>query len=195
MDKKSTYKVWRSSFRTANSIHQIWKLQAEWLFHSASIILDKALKAKESIAIIEPPKDIIKKGDSYYDIILDDASMNQALLLIGYGIENLLKGLWVNKNNPNKEQVESDRINSRIATHNLSELAKEIGLDLSEEEISTLNVFREIIEWRGRYPIPLNVTDYANSKREGYSKLLSGFTKTKIPKELNSILEKISNHK
>lgn|GEM_PF-3196846 len=195
MDNKLTYKNWRSSFRTVNSIQKPWFLKAEWLFHSATIILEKAIEARNYIGKGNSPKGTIKKGEPYYETILDYSSMQQALLLIGFSIENLLKGLWIKKHNPDDKIINNDKINSKIITHKLSELANEIGIEFSQEEINTLNVFRELIEWKGRYPIPLNVTDYVNSNHEGYSKLLSGFTKTEMPKELNSILEKISNHK
>jgi len=195
LDNKLTYKNWRSSFRTVNSIQKPWFLKAEWLFHSATIILEKAIEARNYIGKGNSPKGTIKKGEPYYETILDYSSMQQALLLIGFSIENLLKGLWIKKHNPDDKIINNDKINSKIITHKLSELANEIGIEFSQEEINTLNVFRELIEWKGRYPIPLNVTDYVNSNHEGYSKLLSGFTKTEMPKELNSILEKISNHK
>ncbi len=68
-------------------------------------------------------------------------------------------------------------------------LAKILKLNFSKLENDVLDTFREIIEWKGRYPIPLDVDSYKNSDRKTFGKLLNEFSNNEMPKEIESILK------
>jgi len=73
-------------------------------------------------------------------------------LLVGFAIENLLKGLIV-FNDPST--ITSGKI-KRIKTHKITNLIKEISeINLFEEEIEICKKIEEAIPYWGRYPIPL----------------------------------------
>ncbi|MEE9573512.1 MAG: hypothetical protein V3W20_10720, partial [Candidatus Neomarinimicrobiota bacterium] len=73
----------------------------------------------------------------------------------------------------------------------LKNLVNKLNLKFSKLENDVLDTFTELIEWKGRYPIPLNVTSYINSKRNTFAKLLIDFSNNEMPKEIESILKKL----
>ena len=78
--------------------------------------------------------------------------------MIGLAIENLLKGLWIEQNNVTGETLAGDKLPQEMRTHKLNDLVDKLKLNFSELENEVLVIFTELIEWKGRYPIPLNVT-------------------------------------
>lgn len=77
-------------------------------------------------------------------------------LLVGFAIENLLKGLIV-CNDPTT--ITSGKI-KRIKTHKITNLIKQISeINLSEEELEICKIIEEAIPYWGRYPIPLEATN------------------------------------
>lgn len=77
-------------------------------------------------------------------------------LLIGFAIENLLKGFIVFDD---PTTITSGKI-KRIKTHKITNLIKEISyIKLSEEELDICKKIEEAIPYWGRYPIPLEVSD------------------------------------
>ncbi len=89
------YKILRNSFRTVNRTKAPWALQATGLLNSADILLEKGIKAHEFITTHEPPKGVVLPGSKYDKIVNDSISIEHVLFLIGFAIENLLKGLWI----------------------------------------------------------------------------------------------------
>lgn len=77
-------------------------------------------------------------------------------LLVGFAIENLLKGLIVCDD---PTTISSGKI-KRIKTHKITNLIKEIsGIELTEEELNICKTIEEAIPYWGRYPIPLEASD------------------------------------
>jgi hypothetical protein len=77
-------------------------------------------------------------------------------LLVGFAIENLLKGLIVFDD---PSTITSGKI-KRIKTHKITNLIKEINeINLSEEEIEICKKIEEAIPYWGRYPIPLEAAN------------------------------------
>ena len=76
------------------------------------------------------------------------------VLLAGFAIENLLKGLMV-AHDPSL--ISSGRISSHLKSHNLLCLSTRIPqLALSEEETEFCRIAQDAIPYWGRYPIPLS---------------------------------------
>lgn len=68
-------------------------------------------------------------------------------MLMGMSFEALLKGLL----------IESQQVSiSDLATHDLVELAKSLGLSLSKDENKVLTVLTDYVLWAGKYPMPKN---------------------------------------
>jgi hypothetical protein len=87
--------------------------------------------------------------------------VNSALLLLGFGFENLIKGVKVAKD---PTLVDLDGLNIKTwkkveSGHGISSFAKAlITLDSHEEEL--LDRLQEFVVWAGRYPIPLKSERY-----------------------------------
>ncbi len=73
-----------------------------------------------------------------------------ALMLAGFAIENLMKGLLIQKQSPVNEKGRFE-----LDTHDLLKLAKDVGLLLTEDEHRFLEKLGEFLMWTGRYPVPL----------------------------------------
>lgn len=127
------------------------------------------------------------------------------LLLLALCVENLLKGLWCGKNHAAINSVTNQRHlaaladpTSKLTTHNLGEIARATGVDLSASEFDALDALEGIIMWEGRYPTPLTVTDYHKYFQHGgpISKFFAGpsiFTiPLPVPPVIEAIIEKIN---
>lgn len=73
------------------------------------------------------------------------------VLLAGYAVENLVKGLLVAQN---PDHISSGKLKN-IGQHGIVRLAHQLeGISLSEKEHRVCEVFDEAIPYWGRYPIP-----------------------------------------
>lgn len=74
------------------------------------------------------------------------------ILLAGFALENVLKGLII-ANNPSL--ITSGSLDESIKNHKLTELANKINsVTLSREERNILEICQDAIPYWGRYPIP-----------------------------------------
>ncbi|SFJ35842.1 hypothetical protein SAMN04488082_102410 [Desulfomicrobium apsheronum] len=71
-------------------------------------------------------------------------------LLVHLSLENLFKGIWLDKF-PNN--IGFSKLPDALNTHNLIRLAKDIELELSEQEKLVLSKLMELFLGYGRYPI------------------------------------------
>jgi hypothetical protein len=99
--------------------------------------------------------DVAFSGNTWDDIRVVTNWGGPALLLSGYAVENLLKGLRV------KQIVEKGHtplisskapVAVRVWGHNLPELAMSVGLDVKSYDSELLNTLWRNILWAGRYP-------------------------------------------
>jgi hypothetical protein len=84
------------------------------------------------------------------------------VLLLGFGIENLLKGLYAGT--VGRTDVKNLReLTFPNSGHELEPIAKSLteplGIQFSGEEIDLLHVVEHYILWRGRYPSPRGIDD------------------------------------
>ena len=88
------------------------------------------------------------------------------LMLSGFALENLLKGILVAR-----EPTLTDKIVSKkIKHHKLEDLFKLVGIEIDETESVMVERLTESIIWAGRYPIPLLKDDMVLRKRTlGYT--------------------------
>ncbi|MDL4840334.1 HEPN domain-containing protein [Aquibacillus rhizosphaerae] len=125
-----------------------WLSFAEELMHSAEILWkqnDGTIRSEithDKIEVLES-REVSGISRSYF-------------LLVGFAIENLLKGLIVFDD---PTTITSGKI-KRIKTHKITNLIKEISeINLSEEELEICKKIEEAIPYWGRYPIPLEAAN------------------------------------
>jgi hypothetical protein len=76
------------------------------------------------------------------------------LLVLGYCIENLIKGLCIQKEGAFKNNGEF-----RFKNHKLLDLLDKVDIHLSDEEIELTERLEQFIIWAGKYPGPLVYSD------------------------------------
>jgi hypothetical protein len=111
---------------------------------------DEALQAKIDAGQSSfPPED--------YEAMRISTCQDTIMLLLGFSIENYLKGVWVHLNPSLEEDARMlpPQFRDRTA-HDLVAQATYLGLDLDAEENKVLTTLTEFVLWRGRYPVALN---------------------------------------
>lgn len=82
------------------------------------------------------------------------------MMLMGFAVENVLKGLYIAKTPDaiaDPEDVAEGRslLDSRLGGgHRFLQLAGEVGVDLPDEEKKMLDRLEGAVLWRGRHPVP-----------------------------------------
>ncbi|MDQ2166274.1 MULTISPECIES: hypothetical protein [Vibrio] len=97
-------------------------------------------------------RDLFRSARVLWKAMKEDSSLSVSCyatykMLMGMSFEALLKGLLI----ASQEVAISD-----LATHNLVELAKDSGLNLTKNENKIFTVLTDYILWAGKYPIPKN---------------------------------------
>ena len=87
---------------------------------------------------------------------LDSELFGDYMLLSGYALECVLKGLLLARN-PDLVQDEK-KLDTSITTHNLPQLFNNCEIELSEQERQVTDVMTWHIEW-GKYPAPKDLKD------------------------------------
>ncbi len=86
------------------------------------------------------------------------------MLIAGYAIENLLKGVIAKKYLiPSKERPYPDmpkELPPELKSHNLVKLCEKAGLTYNSDEKEYLELLQKYVTWAGRYPIPLEWQDH-----------------------------------
>ena len=118
---------------------------------------DKREEALEGVSEVPP-------GTEEYEVVQNSFLYEQATLLVAFGLENMLKALWAEQRS---EQIkDSESLPRPIQEHDLNDLAQETNLEISSEEDEALEVLTQHSIWAGRYPIPLNASDYVEKHGE-----------------------------
>lgn len=81
----------------------------------------------------------------------DQGLVSVYFLLMGYSIENLLKGILLSQ----KPELFHPKKMKGFNHHDLKMLCDEVGLELQVDEKEWLTKLTAYIEWQGKYPIPL----------------------------------------
>lgn len=131
-----------------------WLDQAEELMDAAEVLWeqkDQGLRveavgtgdnnvAEEGIRLTEEPRKISAVSRPY-------------ILLAGFALENLIKGLLVAQD---PTHINRGQLSSDLKSHRLLALASKVdGLSLNERERRACRVLEDAIPYWGRYPIPL----------------------------------------
>jgi len=127
--------------------------------------IDEALKRKQPSS-----GGHILKGQELEDHLDVITGFSIYLLLTGYAIENLIKGIIYSKTPGKLEEDDKNlRLKKNLVNHKLADLYVEARLANSKDTIDhdikeILDFLEEFITWRGRYNLPLNLQQAKNAK-------------------------------
>jgi hypothetical protein len=153
-----------------------WKLKAQLLLIAAEKIFaayDAAYK-RDLERILAVP--FGQKGGSHtmegeeLEDFLDSQLLPICLLLKGFAVENLIKGIIFSKN-PKLLDDKTLCLDGDITNHDLCDLyAEKAGLAKNKESIDPetkeiLVALEQIIRWQGRYPTPKNIEIFRQMKQ------------------------------
>ena len=140
-----------------------WYYTAETLFRSSEFILGGLQNGPAATRLAE-------NG-------LMDSHYNSYGLLLGYALENILKGLWVSKGGVLVDQQNPGKLVriDGVADHNLLPLARKVGVTLSTGEKDVVNRLSYWITAAGRYPVPLRAVDMKSREVSGRGKVAPGY--------------------
>jgi hypothetical protein len=181
-------KVIKNSFTYVNKNSIPWYIKADELMYAGKILRNISIEANSKINTVN--QGVFKSNTITEKILNDHSIFGQATMLIGFALENYLKGLWIEQNDI-KINDSIDRLPKQMKTHDLASLANELNIELEKDEIEVLNFFTESVKWFGRYPIPLYVSQYINNFNTRPAYIIENGKKDSLPIELESIIKKI----
>ncbi len=176
------------SYRNANNEGFSWFLMANQLLHAGLKLRAVSIECNKKINQITS-KEIIYNNSKDSQDILDFQIYRQATMLIGFSIENALKGLLVEQFDNNMGNKLHEELKK---THNLLTLANKVGIELTENEKLILSYFTESIIWSGRYPIPVNDSVYIASFKSNPTFLIKNNDLDNLPIEIEDLIKKIN---
>ena len=109
----------------------LWIYSASSLWRGANVLLEKEKQRKHASGILEPHL------------------LRVSLMLVGFAMENLIKGVIAKE-----EGILKERQEIKEPHHDLLKLFKKIRFSLSPDEEKVVLVVKEYVMWAGRYPIP-----------------------------------------
>jgi hypothetical protein len=112
------------------------------------------------------------------------------MLLTGFAFENVLKAIAVKRGllrTANQKLIFDTKLKREKGGHSLTALSRDLQLKLTLAERQYLRRLEEYIRWAGRYPVPLNSGEYADS----YSGSRLSFTMAD-PRMGNALFDKLS---
>jgi len=142
-------------FERASSDPQLWKLYAKGLFDSAEVL--RAEYEHQWSEAATPP---LNGTDDEVRLAFVHRS---ALLLYGFAIENLLKGLRVvaaGQRRRRHVQTLKQGIQLQLGGHDLVAIADAAAIPMSRAESELLRDLTEIVTWSGRYHLPRRSIDF-----------------------------------
>ncbi len=75
--------------------------------------------------------------------------------LYGSALENALKSIMVNYD---KDLIAAHRLSNKLKDHKLVNLAASAGVALTKQEVTVLDWVSEVVIWKGRYSVPIDIT-------------------------------------
>jgi hypothetical protein len=141
-----------------------WIIQAKLLMHAANRLSQDRNEALNRMMVRE------FEGEKPEDI-WDKQLLPVAQLLAGYAIENLMKGILFYQT----PLINDEKLDNNIANHNLPVLYEEVcentGLKMIPETKDFLFRLKQVIVWKGRYPITKTKSDYVKEKHSSHPEL------------------------
>jgi len=124
------------------------------------------------------------------------AYVRSFMLLTGLAFENLIKGIFIARNPKlvDRKKLDAKQWLAVRKGHGISTLTNQVT-SLNPAELNLLTRLEEYLIWAGRYPIPMNSTQYfqtmMSNKLSADPQELREFN-TKDPELINSLFERLS---
>lgn len=139
----------------------VWHAKADSLRRAAEIIHQHHRDAWLRICNRgEQQSQMDPNSDEYARLMAEDVEdilewrlIEVYFLLMGYSIENLLKGIVLSKQ-PGLLDKDKGKLSNTILTHNLVKLAKNCDINITLDERHLLEALTTSIVWEGKYPTP-----------------------------------------
>ena len=133
--------IQKEQYEKGGNFPMAWEMSADELLAAADVL-------KQKRTTVGP----VSVGSP---IPLHALSLSIELMLRGYAIECLLKGLWVSLGNEITEDGKLKKI-PNVNMHDLVKISEIVNLSLSDKEKTILARLKIYTTSMGRYPIPTN---------------------------------------
>jgi hypothetical protein len=181
-DPRVNKTFWSEQYDKTGQLPITWLINSLSLKRAANIIFNQCLEDFEAKISSDPT-------DSKNEWPLTSIYM----LLSGFALENLLKGIYIGRNPTFVMEGKLKKWSSKSG-HELLDLAEKTKFELSEDETNLLERLTEFVVWAGKYPIPKQFEN--NMPRQcqggGYEPPTFLFLK-KDPELFDSLFERLSN--
>ena len=191
---KLTPKVWRirredfqafvSAQAQAQEMYEVVGQDAlGWLEHAKTLKLSADILLQELIRISPQPQ--VLPGVRERKL----AYVRSFMLLTGLAFENLIKGIFIARNPKivDRKMLDAQLWSAVRKGHGISILASQV-ISLDPAELDLLTRLEEAIIWAGRYPIPINSTQYFQTRMSNKVSLNPAVDSELI----NSLFERLS---
>jgi len=181
-------KVATSQFDIIHKNYLPWFRKADQLVNSSLLLRQRCILARKKLDKLmqtdQKEKQISKEME------FDLSCYQEASMLFGLAIENVLKGLWIIINGK-KIKNDTKKLEMVLKSHDLLKISEEINLELNDEDEKIMQFFTEYVMWKGRYPIPLDAQQYIEHFE---SKNIIKFVENNendLPKEIKNLWRKL----
>lgn len=123
-----------------------WKMKADEYYVSSEKLFSEISKEYKKLQQT--------KGEEYYGKY-HPSIHSVYLLLVGFSLENLLKGIILFKH----PALLTEKLDRKLTTHNLSKIALSTELSFDDREQHLFLLLSPHINWFSKYPIPLHVNE------------------------------------
>lgn len=145
-------KWWNEQFELQGESADFWWLQARRLKRGADLNWESYEKEREHFK--SDPDGFFKK-EKESGIINVDFELNRIYyFLLGLSVETLAKGILVGRD-PKYFSV------NKQMTHEIQDYVAECGIQFDSKKIKLLEELSIIVKWKGRYPTPKKIKDWA----------------------------------
>ena len=158
-------------YKVVGSDPQRWVEKSQGLLYCARVLIDQLAS--------------IWQFPSHSRTLETLGLFDSILLLLGFALENLIKGVYISNNPGIVNDGKLDRSEWKYeGGHGILKYAGKL-LKLEPDEVDLLVRLQEYIVWAGRYPIPTKSSRYHESKSAGRNVL--------YPKEDFEVAERLFN--
>lgn len=184
--------MWREFYRLGASSPHTWAMTAMKLGRATELILDavhSAQAARPSLmsASLDPSADESVREeaeDGLMEALHDSSLFDVALMLAGFGIENLTKAILVRGD---QGAVVDDKLAKHLKTHDLNRLVRRCGIAPSPEQDYVLKVLSRQVMWSGRYPFPVKWSDLQRRQSETLEADVTPMTTSQIEYHMGEV--------
>ena len=137
--------------------------QSQWIHSAKRLLASAQLVGSEATSRWKFWRDSLSKGKSLPNAYEAHHFQAVYLLLVGFAIENLLKGHLLSKGKDSFYEgiLKTGRFPQSLdRRHDLVSLARSCGFESTNEELISLQRLAKHSRWIGRYPFPMDYREH-----------------------------------